>query len=61
VGLVADTKMRTEPRVDVLNFEYRDPTWFLRFSDSVVRQYSGRYGVPIGWTFVESRGSAAWS
>ena len=51
VGLVAYTEMRTEPRVDVLDLEYKDPTWFLRFSDLVVRQYSGKYGVPIRWIF----------
>ena len=49
VGLVAFTRMRSEPRFDVLDFEYENPRLFLQLADVVSRQYSSRYGVPVRW------------
>ena len=56
VGLVAYTEMRTEPRFDVLDFEYEDPKWFMRLSDLVVRHYSAKYGVPVRWNLSRAEG-----
>lgn len=49
VGLVAYTQMRSEPRFDVLDFEYEDPRVFLRLADVVNRHYSSGNGVPVRW------------
>lgn len=49
VGLVAFTQMRSQPRFDVLDFEYEDPLLFMRLADVVSRHYSSSYGVPVRW------------
>lgn len=57
VGLVAYTQMRSEPRFDVLDFEYEDPGTFLRLAEVINRHYSGSCGVPVRWNLgaLESR------
>jgi ribosomal protein S18 acetylase RimI-like enzyme len=57
VGLVASTEMQSQPRIDILDFEYTDTQSFLSLANSVVGHYSARHGIPVRWNLgvVEGR------